>query len=87
MFPVVGVGMEMSSSLAMYTTEGGTGGMWSETSLALINSLCVLVVVVVVVVVGGGGGHHILIKHSLLGKPTLLTEVFEHSPRSTSVSF
>ena len=84
MFPVVGVGMEMSSSLAMYTTEGGTGGMWSETSLALIISLCVLVVVVVVVVVGG---HHILIKHSLLGKPTLLTEVFEHSPRSTSVSF
>ena len=44
----------MSSSLVMYTTKGGTGGMWSEASLALIISLCVLVGVVVVVVVGGG---------------------------------
>ena len=44
----------MSSSLVMYTTEGGTGGMWSEASLALIISLCVLVVVV-----GGEGSLYI----------------------------
>ena len=36
---------------------------------------------------GGGGGCHILTKDSLLVIPALLTEVFEHSPRSTSVSF
>ena len=51
--------------------------------------LPVCVSVVVVVVVGGrGGGRECHIKAlSTIGIPTLLTEVFEHSPRSICVSF